>query len=267
MKKIILITGASSGLGQAIADRLVTRGHRVYGTTRQTGRSGADINWLEMDVTRTPSVDGAVNELIRCEGRIDVLVNNAGMGIGGAAEDFSDEETARQMETNFTGMTRVCRAVLPYMRSNESGLIINIGSVGGLIGLPYQSFYSASKFAMEGFSEALAMEVRPWRIRVVIINPGDFRTKFTANRTLVRRAGSGSAYHRSFQAALQVISHDEEHGCNPSVIARTVDRIIATRHPRYRYIVARFDQKLAVFLRPVLPPAWFRRIIGSHYGV
>ena len=266
MKQIVVVTGASSGLGHAIATLLASRGEIVYGTSRQPDPKEEGFHKVAMDVTDEGSVKEAINKIIGTEGKIDVVVNNAGMGIGGAIENFSDEEAFRQLNTNFLGLSRVCRAVLPGMRLQRKGKIINISSLGGLIGLPFQGFYSASKFAVEGFSEALATEVRSWNIRVIVINPGDFKTRFTQNRVLTAIDAVGSDYSRWVERAVTKMSQDEQGGCDPILVASKVARIIRKKTPRYRYLAGRFDQLLAVYLKPLLPPAWFRRIIGSHYG-
>ncbi len=182
MKKVILITGISSGFGLAIARLLSGQGHIVYGTIRRDSERSNKINFLRLDLTDSTSIKKAVETVIDQEGRIDVLINNAGMHTGGPIETIPSEHIKLQMDTNFYGMVLLTREVLPSMRKQGGGLIINISSIGGLMGLPFQAFYSASKFAIEGFSEALRMEVRPFNIRVVVINPGDFHTNNSANR-------------------------------------------------------------------------------------
>jgi NAD(P)-dependent dehydrogenase (short-subunit alcohol dehydrogenase family) len=194
---VVLVTGASSGIGKACAERLFARGCRVYGTSRQAPRALAEarmsdlapmLRMIPLDVTSDASVDAAVGVVVACEGRIDAVVNNAGFGVAGAAELTTIEEAREQFETNFFGTVRVCRAVLPVMRQQGSGRILNVSSIAGRIGIPFQAFYSASKFAIEGFSEALRMEVAPFGVKVVLIEPGDFRTGFTAARRLARGA-------------------------------------------------------------------------------
>jgi short-subunit dehydrogenase len=160
MPQVILITGASSGLGKAMAGILASQGHVVYGTSRSPSPEKLPFKMIAMDVTNDQSVLAAVSVVVAAEGKIDTLINNAGMGIGGALENFSAEETQKQFDTNFFGLTTVIRTVLPFMRARKSGKIINISSIGGLMGLPFQGHYSAAKFAVEGYSEALSMEVR-----------------------------------------------------------------------------------------------------------
>jgi NAD(P)-dependent dehydrogenase (short-subunit alcohol dehydrogenase family) len=267
LPSVILITGVSSGLGRSTATYLASRGHTVYGTTRRDDVAVQGVRMLKMDVTDPASVDHAIQMIIEREGRIDVLINNAGMGIGGAIESFTDEEVKLQMDTNFTGLFRVTRAILPHMRHQNSGKIINISSIGGIIGLPFQGFYSAAKFAIEGFSEALAMELKPWKIRVVVINPGDFKTGFTHARQVTARDTDGSEYHHRVQTAVEKMGQDEQGGCDPVLIARTAEKIIRAHKPRYRYIVGRFDQRLIARIRHLLPARMVQWIIAGHYQI
>ncbi len=183
MQKIILITGVSSGFGRAIAERLLGDGHIVYGTSRrELDFSLEGLIVRRLDVTDRHGVKAVVDSIVQEQGRIDVVINNAGVGIAGATELASDEEIDLQMNTNLRGVVGMCAAVLPYMRAKRSGTIINISSIGGVFAIPYQGFYSVSKFAVEAYSEALSLETKQFGIRVVIVEPGDFNTGFTANR-------------------------------------------------------------------------------------
>ena len=171
---VVLVTGTSSGFGRAISVALAAAGHRVYGTTRaSSAQSGPGVLPLALDVTRDDQVQAGVAQIMRDAGRIDALVNNAGIGIAGAVEDFTIEEVKQQFDTNFFGVHRMCRAVLPHMRKQGSGHIVNMSSLGGIVSLPFGSMYCASKFALEAYSEALRMEVRPFGIWVSLIEPGD----------------------------------------------------------------------------------------------
>ena len=168
--QVILITGASSGFGKVTAQALAGKGYVVYGTSRRIANGNiGQVRMLIADVTDENSVRSAVNRIMEEQGHIDVLINNAGMGIGGALEMATDEEISSQMDTNFMGMVRMCKAVLPIMRKQRQGKIINISSIAGRIAVPYQGFYSASKFAIEGYSEALSMEVYPFGIKVCVV--------------------------------------------------------------------------------------------------
>jgi NAD(P)-dependent dehydrogenase (short-subunit alcohol dehydrogenase family) len=268
---VVLITGASSGLGRSCAERLHARGCRVYGTSRrapENGDSAAGYALIGMDVTSEESVRRAIELILAREGRLDVVLNNAGDGIAGAIEDTSIEEARQQLDTNFFGVLRVCRAVLPAMRRRGAGLIVNVSSLGGLIGLPFQGLYSASKFAVEGMTEVLRMEVKPFGVRVVLVEPGDFRTGFTAQRRRVRAAGPESPYAGRFGKALAVMERDEQGGADPLGVARLVERIIAMRAPRPRYKVGSFFQTLSAgLLRKILPQKLFEALLMMSYDI
>lgn len=265
-KRVVLVTGASSGIGLACATHLAGRGYRVYGTSRRAGAGQAgSIAMLVADVTEDRSVEQAVAAVLEREGRLDIVVNNAGMGIAGPVENTSIEQAKRQLEVNFFGAFRVCRAVLPALRSQRSGYIVNIGSIGGLIAIPYQAMYSASKFALEGLSESLRMEVRPFGVKVVIIEPGDHRTAITQNRT--EMSGGTDAYSQSFQAALARTSHDEQSGPGPEQVARLLYRIVNTRDPRLRYTIGPATQRAAVWLKRLLPYSVTEYSIRTYFGL
>jgi NAD(P)-dependent dehydrogenase (short-subunit alcohol dehydrogenase family) len=268
MKKVILITGISSGFGLAIARLLSEQGHIVYGTIRRDCERSNKINFLRLDLTDSTSIKKAVETVIDEEGRIDVLINNAGMHTGGPIETIPSEYIKLQMDTNFYGMVLLTREVLPFMRKQGGGLIINISSIGGLMGLPFQAFYSASKFAIEGFSEALRMEVRPFNIRVVVINPGDFHTNNSANRRhYLSSTNDPGPYHENFKNALEQIEKDEANGWEPVVLARKLLKIVESKKPRQRYIIASIEQKLAVVFKYILPGRLNRTILENHYGI
>jgi NAD(P)-dependent dehydrogenase (short-subunit alcohol dehydrogenase family) len=265
-KQVVLVTGASSGIGQACAAWLADRGYRVYGTSRRpvAGSQNA-VTMLAADVTDDQSVEQLVAEILDREQRLDIVVNNAGMGIAGPVEDTSIEEARRQLEVNFFGAFRVCRAVLPTMRNQRSGYIVNIGSIGGLLAIPYQAMYSASKFALEGFSESLRMEVRAFGIRVVIIEPGDHKTGITHNRRLADTPAS--PYSQAFAAAIAKTAHDEQSGPSPEQIARLLHRIVTQPNPRLRYTIGPAPQRAAVWLKRLLPYTLIELGMRTYYGL
>jgi short-subunit dehydrogenase len=268
MVKIVLITGISSGFGKATAAILAGKGNTVYGISRrQSTDLKAGIKVLQADVTDAVSVQKAVATLLEKEGRIDVLINNAGMGISGSIEDSTPEDISLQMNTNFNGYVNMIQAVLPGMRMQNGATIVNISSIGGLMGLPYQGFYSASKFAVEGLSEALRMELIPYNIKVIVIQPGDFFTNFTANRKPVQKSGAGGAYENQFQKSLAIIEKDEKGGLSPDFLAKKLSRILEQKNPCHHYIIATLEQKFAVLLKRILPGSWFSKILSSHYGI
>lgn len=271
-KPVVLITGASSGIGKTCAEHLHARGYRVYGTSRRAAAaatpSSGSFQLIAMDVTSENSVAQAIQSIVSREGRLDVVFNNAGDGIAGSVEDTSIEEAQQQLDTNFFGTLRVCRAALPVMRRQGAGLILNVSSLGGLVGLPFQGLYSASKFAVEGMTEVLRMEVRPFGVRVALIEPGDFRTGFTAQRRKVLGSRSNSAYAERFGKALATMERDETGGADPLAVARLLERLINTRSPRPRYKVGGFMQKLSVGpLRKIMPQKLFEYLLMSSYGI
>ena len=261
--KIILITGASSGIGKATAVYLAQKGHIIYGTSRYPGSYPKPNSYtmLQMDVTDNESIQYAVNQIISDRNKIDVLINNAGFGIAGAMEDTSIGKAKEQFETNLFGTVRLIKSVLPIMHKQDSGLIINISSIGGLIGLPFQSMYSASKFAIEGLTESLYMELHSSNIKITMIEPGDFKTGFTEKREISKNANQSDA----FQNTLNIIENDENSGQNPELIGKLLNQIINKSNPRLRYTVGAFDQKLAVILKRLLPNCFFDWIIMKHY--
>jgi NAD(P)-dependent dehydrogenase (short-subunit alcohol dehydrogenase family) len=268
MKKIILITGVSSGFGLQTARLLAGKGHVVYGTVRRDTAPVDNVNYLRMDLADYVSIRSAVSAVIEKEGRIDVLINNAGMHTGGPVETSPIENIKLQLDTNFLGMVHVTREVLPIMRRQESGTIINFSSIGGLMGLPFQAFYSAGKFAIEGFSEALRMEVKKFNIKIVVINPGDFHTSNSANRrNFLAPSSPGDPYFEQFTTTMAVIEKDESNGWEPEVLAAKIVKITGLRNPRNRYIISSFEQKLAVVLKYILPNKLFALILEDHYKI
>jgi len=272
---VVLVTGASSGIGKAIAERLAKLGLKVYGTSRNTengvlafdGGLSADgskgfVKLVRLDVGDKTSVEEAVQYVLSIEGRIDVLVNNAGFGASGPIEETSAEEAYSQFDTNFFGMHRMCRKVLPVMRKQGKGLIINIGSVAGLFAIPYQSMYSASKYAMEAYTEALRMEVKDFGIRAVIIEPGDTKTGFTDNRYFSQESKE-SAYKRS-KASIEKMMKDEINGGSPEEIARVVEKLLYKKNPPVRVTVG-LIYKIFAFLKRILPSRLVEYILEKMY--
>ena len=261
---VILITGITSGFGRAMAAQLNADGHKVYGTYRKDPDRIPGVTYLKADVQDEDSLKEAVNRVMELEGSIDTVISNAGMGIGGPLEFTSMEDAQRQMDVNFMGMVRLLNLVVPIMRHQRHGHIICISSIGGLMGLPYQGMYSASKYAIEGYCEALRLEVRQHGIKVTVINPGDFSTGFTAQRGKVSNPDALAAYP-GYTQSMESIEHDENSGLKPDRLARRISRIVRKRHPRNRYIIATLVQKSSVFLKALLPAKWFDSIIGSYY--
>lgn len=263
---VILITGISSGFGLAMAQRLCADGHTVYGTVRREVEQLPGVHYLRADVRDTVSVQAAVEAVLAAEGRIDVLINNAGMGIGGPVEFAPEDDVELQMDTNFMGQVRFIQAVLPAMRRQGSGKILCFSSIGGVMGLPFQGFYSASKFAIEGFCEALQIEVRRHGIQVILIEPGDFSTGFTASR-LKQFSDAAVAAYPSLQKSVDSFEKDEQTGLKPEFLARRISIIVRRRHPKFRYVIATFIQKLSIPLKRILPARTFVKVLSLFYHV
>lgn len=268
MKKVILITGVSTGFGKATSSLLAEKGHTVYGTIRKDAETDPKVNILKMDLTNEDSIKSAVDTVVQKEGRIDVLINNAGMHIGGPAETSPIEHVRLIMDTNFLGMVRVTRAVLPVMRKQQAGTIINFSSIGGLMGLPFQPYYSASKFAIEGFSEALRIELLQFNIKVVVINPGDFHTNNTANRRkYLAPTNENDPYFTNFNNALASMEKDETNGWDPAVLAKKLVKIAECKKPAARYKIGAFEQKLSVSVKRIVSDSTFAGILASYYKI
>lgn len=274
--QVVLLTGASSGIGQATAQWLMKKGFRVYGTSRkvsgangshpeQTDASGGFIAMIPLDVTSDESAESAVKAVLEKEGRIDVLICNAGMGIAGSIEDTAMEEAEKQFDTNFFGTLRMIRLVLPVMRKQGEGRIIVVSSVAGIISIPYQSMYSASKFALEALVEALRHEVAPFGIKACLVEPGDTRTGFTSSRIIAEAAGQDSPYYSRFRQSLARMEHDEQNGASPENVARVIHRMILRKNPPIRSAVG-FGYKAILFLKRLLPSRLVEKLVGMLYA-
>ncbi len=263
-QQVIIITGASSGFGKSTAELLAAKGHKVYGLCRRAMEHDK-IVYRSCDVRDRAQVQAVVDGIEAEAGRIDVLVNNAGMGIGGALELATAEEIDLQMGTNFMGCVNMCQAVLPYMRKQRGGKIVNLSSIGGVMGLPWQGFYSASKFAIEGFSEALAAEVRRFGIRVCMVEPGDFATGFTASRRNSQATLDDPDYGPVFGRSLAIIEKEENGGLKPEVLARRIAKIVEQKNPSLRRVVANLEQWLSVVIKRVLSGNQMVAILRSYY--
>jgi NAD(P)-dependent dehydrogenase (short-subunit alcohol dehydrogenase family) len=264
--RVVWITGASSGIGAACAARLARDGHRVFGTTR--GAAPAEpggVEWVSLDVRDDASVAAGVSQVLAAAGRIDVLVNNAGVGIAGAVEDTTPEDLVRQLDTNLLGPLRLVRAVAPPMRAQRSGRIVQISSLAGRIGVPFQGAYSASKFALEGLSESLALELRPFGIDVVLVQPGDLRSGFGAARRWTEEARRSPVHRERAARAVAAMEHAERTGPSPERVARIVARIVSARRPRLRYVCATPLERSALLLQRLLPGRLFERIVAAAY--
>lgn len=261
---VILITGISSGFGKAMAERLESCGHKVYGTYRKDCEHIEGVTYIKADVRDEESVKRTIEHVMNSEGRIDVFINNAGMGIAGPLETTPVDKAQMQMDVNFMGMVRFLNLIVHVMREQRHGHIICISSIGGLMGLPYQGMYSASKFAIEGYLEALRLETRQFGIHVTVINPGDFFTGFTAARSKDLPPEAATAYP-GYSQSMASIESDERSGLKPDYLARRISRIVRKKRPANRYIIATTVQKASVLLKTILPSKWFDRILAAYY--
>ena len=243
---------------------LSQEGHTVYGTVRRDVEPLPGVHYLKVDVRDRKAVESAVQQIVGQEGCVDVLVNNAGMGIGGPVEFATEEEIREQMDANFMGLVHFVTAVLPIMRKQGKGKIIALSSIGGVMGLPFQGFYSASKFAIEGYCEALRLETQQFGVQVVVVRPGDFSTGFTASRKKTADTEAMQVY-RTYAESMGKVEHDETGGLKPQVLASKISQIIRKKNPHHGYVVASLEQRLSVILKRVLPSRWFARILGSYY--
>jgi short-subunit dehydrogenase len=268
MKKVILVTGASSGIGLASATALHEAGHTVYGTTRNLAKKTVvPFNLIELDVTDDASAKAAIDKIIKAEGKLDVLVNNAGNGIAGPAYAMPVESAKKQFEVNFFGVVRMCSVAIPEMLKNKSGIVINISSLGGLFGLPYQSMYSASKYAIEGYSESMRMELRKTGVKIVTINPGDFKSDFSQNREKIPFTVDNAELKSNYDIAVASMEKDESVGADPSAIGKQLVKVVATSSPAHQYLVGAIGQTIAVTLKKVLPGGLFEKLMADHYGI
>lgn len=268
-QKVVLITGATSGIGQACANHLSGRGWRVFGTRRgssSASANGTPFEMITMDVDNDASVQAGVETLLSKVGRLDAVVNNAGFSLMGPIEHTSTEEAKAQMETNFFGVLRVCRATLPALRQQGGGHIVNVSSLAAVVGLPFSGLYSASKFALEGLSESLRHETRPFGVRVVLVEPGDFRTPITAKRRTTQASAANDTYRSAFEQFKLKQDQDEAQAPDPLAVAQLIEAILRNPRPRMRYSVGMMGQRIVVPLKRFLPQAlfeWlFRRVVG-----
>lgn len=265
MSKVVLITGGSSGIGKSIGEFLIKRGFIVYGTSRNPERyTDSPLNLVKLDVSDNHSIQEAIKTVLSQEGRIDVLINNAGAGITGPIEEIPDAEIQRNFETNFFGPIRVIKAVLPQMRIQKSGLIINITSIAGYMGLPYRGVYSASKGALELLTEAFRMEIKDFNIQMTNVAPGDFATNIAAGRYHAPVL-EHSPYKKIYKATLELMNAHVSQGKNPQIMANAIYKIINTQHPKGHYKVGQFMQKFSIVLKRLLPDKVYEKMLITHY--
>jgi short-subunit dehydrogenase len=265
MKKVALVTGASSGIGNETAKLLVQKGYVVYGAARRvdkmTGLKDSGVNLLAMDVTDDKSMVNGINEILQKENRIDLLVNNAGYGSYGALEDVPISEAKYQFEVNIFGMARLIQLVLPQMRKQHSGTIINISSIGGSIGEPHGTWYHATKFAVEGLSDSLRMELKEFGIDVVIIKPGAILTEWaTIARENMLKISGNTDYKVLTNKHADMFVKADKYGSKPIVVAKTIVKAALAKRPRTRYATGG-GAKVILFVHSILSDRMFDRLM------
>ncbi len=264
-QKIVLLTGASGGLGTAIARHLSQNHYKVYGTGRNQ-LSSPHYTWVEMDLSDEKSIDKAVNFVLAKEQKIDILINNAGIGATGSIEETDINDIKKIFEVNLFGMIALTQKVLPVMRRQRSGIIINISSIAGYTGLPFRGIYSATKSAVMRVSEALSSEVNQFNIKVIDIAPGDFKTNIAAGR-LYTPVNENSPYYADYKRVLKMIDDEVNKGLKPDVLGKKINRILRKKHPKLRYNIGIFLQHMTPYLICVLPGRFFEKLINKHYGM
>ncbi len=266
MSKVILVSGGSSGLGLAICEHLSKKGYRVYGTSRNSNQSNLTFPMLAMDVCNRLSIQNAVSTIIEKEGRLDVVINNAGLGMAAPLEESSDADIEQLFATNIRGVINVMQVALPIMRKQHSGLIINITSIAAEIALPYRGLYCASKAAVEKITEAMRMEVKDFGIQACTFQAGDIKTNINSNRLTAKLADS-SIYSTTFNRINSEIHKDVDNAVSPYFYADKIETIITSKNVKRTYVSGKFIQKFSRFLSRILPGNLFEKIILNHYNL
>ncbi|MCB9275037.1 MAG: SDR family oxidoreductase [Lewinellaceae bacterium] len=266
MGKVILITGASSGLGKALAEILSSREHIVYGTSRRPCATPLPYRMIFMEVKDENSIRSGIQHIIEQEGRIDVVINNAGIGLAGPTEQIRLDNIRELLDINVLGVVRVCQAVLPHMRARRSGRIINISSIGAVIGLPYRGLYCASKSAVSIMTESLRMEIAPFGIQACCVRAGDTRTNINANR--IKDVGDGGpAYLERFNRVYAAIDREVNEGMPAEEAARQIARLVDRSRLRRYYTVGKPLQRAALWVKRLLPDAAFEKLMANYSGM
>lgn len=265
MSKVVFITGASSGIGRAIAEFLQKKGCVVFGTSRNPERV-KELNFplVKMDVTQPDSIKTGVQQLLSMTDRIDVIINNAGVGITGPIEETPESEMKYAFDTNFFGPINVIKEFMPVFRKQNSGMIINITSIAGYMGLPYRGIYSASKAAFEIAMEAMRMEIAPFNIKMTNVAPGDFATNIAAGRYHAPVI-EGSPYEKNYEKSLALMNEHVDSGENPGKMGAHIYKIIRTENPKVHYKIGSGMQKFSIVLKRLLPDKWYESMLMNHF--
>jgi short-subunit dehydrogenase len=265
MSKVVLITGGSSGIGKSVGEYLQAKGFIVYGTSRNPDNySKSKFPLVALDVTKPETISKCVFDVLTQESQIDIVINNAGAGITGPIEEIPDAEIKRNFETNLFGPINVIKAILPVMRKQNSGLIINVTSIAGYMGLPYRGIYSASKGALELLTEAFRMEIKAFNIHMTNVAPGDFATNIAAGRYHAPILDN-SPYKKQYGDTLKMMDEHVDEGSDPQQMADAIFKIIQTKKPKTHYKVGAFMQKFSIILKRILPDKAYEKLLMNHY--
>jgi NAD(P)-dependent dehydrogenase (short-subunit alcohol dehydrogenase family) len=268
MQKVVLITGATTGMGKVMAGSLAENNYQVFATGRNIPNKSSHQNlyYRYLDVKNNDSVKGAVTGILEQFHRIDILINCAGHGLAGPTEEIPFEEIYNLFETNFFGTIRVIRQIIPVMRNQGSGLIVNMSSIGGRIGLPFQSIYSSSKFAIESLTEALRIELKPFGIKVCMIEPGDYHTNAVVNRRNTIPAKE-SPYQRRLKNYFDLLDNNINKGSNPEALGKLILKIVSSGKPRLRYKSGKCIEKMTPLAGSLLPKPVFEWFLARFYKI
>ena len=265
MSKVVLITGASSGIGESIATFLNDKGFIVYGTSRNPKNiEKYPFKLIALDVTKKETIQKAVETVVENEGRLDILINNAGMGITGAVEETPVNEMKAVFDTNFYGVVDCIQIAAPYLRKNKESLIINVTSIAGYMGLPFRGVYSSVKGALKILTESLNMEMQQFGIDVVSVAPGDFATNIAAGRYHTP-VFDDSPYKEVYQRNLDLMDAHVDDGKDPEVMAKAVLKIINSKKRKIHYEVGAFMEKFSIVLKAILPDKVYQKLLMNHY--
>ncbi|MGA9213217.1 SDR family oxidoreductase [Kaistella sp.] len=256
----ILITGTSAGIGFTLAEYFGKKGHMVFGLSRKNVESEF-FTTIPTDITDNPQVQNAILEVLKTEKRIDVLINNAGMGMVGAVEDSSQEEILKLFNLNLVGSVQMMTAVLPKMREQKLGKIINISSIGSEMGLPFRGFYSASKSALDKVTEAIRYEVSPWNIEVCTLHLGDIKTNIAENRVKTKVS---EPYQKTFEKVYSLMNSHVDDGTEPSEVAEYIEKLIQKKSWKAHYYFGKFGQKIGVPLKWILPQNFYENLMRKY---
>ncbi|MAR43739.1 MAG: short-chain dehydrogenase/reductase [Flavobacteriaceae bacterium] len=269
MKKVVLISGASTGFGRSISKLLSSNGFRVYGTSRNPKKYSnfEGLELLKYDLTSFKDSKKLVEKVLSIEGKIDVLINNAGSGFAGPIEEISIKDAKHLFDTNFFGHIDLIQAILPSMRKNKRGLIVNITSIAGYNNIPFGSIYCASKYSMECLGASLNMELKDFGIRVVNIAPGDYKTEIFDKRIKLE-LNTNSPYYNKYKKFTEISKYNmDTDSRDPIEVAKLTLKIIKSKNPRIHYKVGHFLQKFSISLKKILPEKLYQKLMMDHYKI